>query len=172
MSRSPHPPPRGHHSRRDGRGREGARPPARPGQLMPDGRRRGLRPGNWLAFLLLIALPCRALFEQARWIDWRILSFAPVCLTAIAFFLYRHDKQRAQAGGWRIPETTLHFIDLIGGWPGGFLAQREYRHKTVKGSFQFIFWMTVALHQFLALDSLLAWRLTKELLRRFASGGE
>jgi uncharacterized membrane protein YsdA (DUF1294 family) len=123
-----------------------------------------------VVFFLLLVVPCYALAEFARRVDWRILSFGPICISGVSFFFYRHDKRQAQVGGWRIAETTLHFLDLIGGWPGGFLAQRGYRHKTAKVSFQVVFWMTVALHQFLALDSLIAWRFTKDVLKRIASG--
>lgn len=165
MNRSPSPPtPRS-------RDTHGTAPvPHKGPQGSLGGRRRGLRWGNWVVFGLLLVVPCYALHEFSSWIDWRILAFGPLSLSAFSFYFYRSDKQKAQAGEWRIPESTLHFTDLIGGWPGGFLAQREYRHKTAKGSFQFVFWMTVALHEFLAFDSLIAWRFTRELVRRLGDG--
>lgn len=39
-------------------------------------------------------------------------------LSAVAFLMYRADKSAAQQGRWRTPESTLHAIDLVGGWPG------------------------------------------------------
>jgi uncharacterized membrane protein YsdA (DUF1294 family) len=32
---------------------------------------------------------------------------------------------------------------LFGGWPGALIAQQQFRHKTVKASFQSVFWVTV-----------------------------
>jgi uncharacterized membrane protein YsdA (DUF1294 family) len=63
-----------------------------------------------------------------------------------------------------VPESTLHLVDLIGGWPGGFVAQRYFRHKTSKGSFQFVFFLTVAIYQYVAIDSLNEWRMSWFLL--------
>jgi uncharacterized membrane protein YsdA (DUF1294 family) len=85
--------------------------------------------------------------------------------SAITFFAYRSDKRRAELGEWRIPESTLHLAELIGGWPGAFLAQRQFHHKTSKTSFQVVFWVIVLVHQFVAADSLIEWRFTKDALR-------
>ena len=67
-------------------------------------------------------------------------------LSLLAFMLYRHDKSAAQEGRIRTRERTLHLIDLLGGWPGGLLAQDRFRHKTRKASFQVVFWATVAVN--------------------------
>ena len=64
-------------------------------------------------------------------------------MSIVSFFLYLSDKNKAVNGLWRVPENTLHFFDLLGGWPGGFVAQRMFRHKNRKGAFQMIFWITV-----------------------------
>jgi uncharacterized membrane protein YsdA (DUF1294 family) len=55
----------------------------------------------------------------------------------------------------RTRERTLHLIDLLGGWPGGLLAQDRLRHKTRKATFQLVFWATVAIH-----CALLGWLLS------------
>lgn len=64
----------------------------------------------------------------------------------ITFALYGFDKRRAIGGGSRVPERTLHLGELLGGWPGAFLAQRVFRHKTQKASFRRVFWLIVLLH--------------------------
>jgi uncharacterized membrane protein YsdA (DUF1294 family)/cold shock CspA family protein len=64
-------------------------------------------------------------------------------LSAVAFLTYRADKSAAQQGRWRTPESTLHAIDLVGGWPGALVARRVFRHKTNKQPFRTIFWVTV-----------------------------
>jgi uncharacterized membrane protein YsdA (DUF1294 family) len=63
-----------------------------------------------------------------------------------AFVLYRIDKSAALAGARRTPEDTLLVVGLLGGWPGALVAQRVLRHKSRKGSFQAMFWASVALN--------------------------
>jgi len=109
--------------------------------------------------LLLLALPVYALSRLRGWIDWRILVAVPLAVSAVTFFMYRSDKKNAVAGAWRTPEAMLHFAELAGGWPGAFLAQRIVRHKNSKISYQLVFWLIVLIYQFVALDSLLGWRL-------------
>lgn len=72
----------------------------------------------------------------------------------IAFFAYWRDKRSAERGAWRTPEQSLHLFELLGGWPGAFLAQRLFRHKTRKLSFLLPFWGIVLLHQAFWLDHL------------------
>jgi uncharacterized membrane protein YsdA (DUF1294 family) len=66
--------------------------------------------------------------------------------SALAFFAYFVDKSAAEQGRWRTQEDTLHLLGLVGGWPGALVAQRLFRHKTRKPSFQVIFWGTVILN--------------------------
>ncbi|MOA42630.1 hypothetical protein D3C78_1646950 [compost metagenome] len=44
---------------------------------------------------------------------------------------------------WRTPERTLHWLALLGGWPGAMLAQYWFRHKSTKPAFRRWFWATV-----------------------------
>jgi len=125
----------------------------------------GVSAPAFVLLALLLAVPAYALSRLTTWIDWRVLVATPIVLSAITFFVYRTDKRRAEAGEWRIPESTLHLAELIGGWPGAFLAQRQFRHKTSKTSFQVIFWVIVLIHQFAAVDSLAGWQFTKDALR-------
>ena len=67
-------------------------------------------------------------------------------VSPVSFFVYAWDKRQAKLNGWRVPEKTLHSLDAIGGWPGGFLAQNIFRHKTRKLPFQIKFWLTVVTH--------------------------
>ena len=64
-------------------------------------------------------------------------------MSIVSFLLYWQDKKRAIEKLWRIPENTLHLFDLLGGWFGGFLAQRIFRHKTRKTKYRIVYWMTV-----------------------------
>ena len=79
-----------------------------------------------------------------------ILPFAvpAIYLTAslAAWIAYGADKSAARAGAWRIPESTLHILAVIGGWPGALMAQQVLRHKSSKPAFRRAFWATVILN--------------------------
>lgn len=62
-----------------------------------------------------------------------LLALAVINLTTILAFA--HDKARAQTGGWRVRESTLLGLALIGGSPGALWARRRFRHKTRKQPF-------------------------------------
>lgn len=105
----------------------------------------------------LLAAPGCALWRLVDRNDWRLVVGCALGLSTIAFLLYWLDKLRARHGQWRVAETTLHLVAALGGWPGAFLAQRHFRHKTAKLRFQLLFWLIVTLHQFLAVDYLQGW---------------
>jgi uncharacterized membrane protein YsdA (DUF1294 family) len=69
-------------------------------------------------------------------------------MSLITFVTYWIDKRRAQRGidDRRIPESTLHVLSLMGGWPGAIVAQETFRHKTRKTSFRIMMWVTIFLH--------------------------
>ena len=72
------------------------------------------------------------------------LAWACIVLSTLSYFMYLFDKQAAGKGAQRIPEASLHLVDLLGGWPGALVAQQQFRHKTIKQPFQTVFWATVA----------------------------
>lgn len=75
--------------------------------------------------------------------------------SSVAFISYALDKAAASNNQWRTKESTLHLFALLGGWPGALAAQRLLRHKSVKASFQTVFWVTVLLN-----CGVLGWLLT------------
>jgi uncharacterized membrane protein YsdA (DUF1294 family)/cold shock CspA family protein len=74
------------------------------------------------------------------------VPIAYVVASLVAYLTYMFDKSASLKGQWRTPETTLHLVSLVGGWPGAMLAQRSLRHKTRKLSFQIVYWATIALN--------------------------
>lgn len=70
------------------------------------------------------------------WILYVGMSFA-------TFIAYALDKRAAALEGWRLSEGSLLAMGLACGWPGAIVAQQVLRHKTVKRSFQVVFWVTV-----------------------------
>ncbi|WP_226895728.1 cold shock and DUF1294 domain-containing protein [Luteolibacter marinus] len=106
--------------------------------------------GSWLALALLLVAPWLAgLFLPGP--DWGVMALMGV-VSMIAWITYQQDKQAAGAGRWRTSESTLHLMEFLGGWPGAFLAQRRFRHKTRKPSYQAAFWGIVLIHQVAAVD--------------------
>ncbi len=105
----------------------------------------GYRLRQWLIYIV-IRLP----FLLSCWVLWTtrnpIPLFLYVFLSTLTILFYGADKKRALRSRWRIPESYLHLLELLGGWPGALMAQKDFRHKLTKNSYQRIFWSIVALH--------------------------
>ena len=80
--------------------------------------------------------------SSQNWLPALIYSL----LSVITYFFYKFDKNRAIKGGQRVRESTLHLLELFGGWPGGLLAQMRINHKSKKKVYQVAFWLIVTLH--------------------------
>ncbi|CAA6812124.1 MAG: Unknown protein [uncultured Sulfurovum sp.] len=59
------------------------------------------------------------------------------------FSLYGYDKYISSSEKLRVPELNLQTLSLLGGSPAALLAQKFFRHKTIKGSFQIVYWVIV-----------------------------
>ena len=115
-----------------------------------------------MSFLVVagfLILPVFAVQRMGPGFQW--LGIYALVVSAVTYGIYAVDKRRAEEGLWRVPEAQLHLLELLGGWPGGFLAQRRLRHKCSKGSYQAVFWFIVLAYQFAAYDSLHNWRYTR-----------
>ncbi|MFO1419100.1 MAG: DUF1294 domain-containing protein [Methylotetracoccus sp.] len=99
-----------------------------------------------VAFYVLIRLP----ILLSCWVLWKSRNPIPlllyVFLSTLTIMFYGADKKRAMTSRWRIPESYLHILELLGGWPGALLAQKDFRHKLTKSSYQRIFWAIIVLH--------------------------
>jgi uncharacterized membrane protein YsdA (DUF1294 family) len=121
--------------------------------------------GLW-ALLLLVALLVLPVLAIAKLrIDPAVAAVYALLVNAATYLVYASDKARAQQGAWRVPETVLHFLELMGGWPSAFVAQRRLRHKCVKLPYQVVFWLIVAVHEYVAFGLLRGWELPKAILR-------
>jgi len=109
-------------------------------------------PGLWsclqLAVLLVLPLLAGLKLPGPGW----VLPVGMLMMSVLAWRTYRSDKKAAEDGAWRVSESMLHALELFGGWPGAFLAQKRYRHKTRKASYQAIFQSIVFLYLLAALD--------------------
>jgi uncharacterized membrane protein YsdA (DUF1294 family) len=85
-------------------------------------------------------------FAALAWDLPLLVGVAYLAVSLGCFLAYAIDKSAARAGNWRTPETWLLLLGLVGGWPGGLLAQQWLRHKTSKLSFQWKFHLSVAVN--------------------------
>jgi len=111
----------------------------------------------------LLILPMMALHQ--RGLDLRWAGAYGLVVSALTYWAYARDKRRALDSEWRISEARLHFWELLGGWPGAWVAQRRLRHKCSKSGYQFVFWLIVLVYQFVAFDSFHDWQLCRAGMR-------
>ena len=64
------------------------------------------------------------------------LALYLVAINVATFAMFALDKRAAGRGGWRVPESRLLGLSLIGGAPAAFAACRILRHKTRKAPFR------------------------------------
>jgi uncharacterized membrane protein YsdA (DUF1294 family) len=134
---------------------------ARDAVHLNDGGRFGV-----LALLLLIGLLLLPIVAIVRLrIDARIAAPYALTTSVVAYLAYASDKMRAREKQWRVSEATLHFLEVVGGWPGAFVAQRRLRHKCSKVEYQIVFWLIVAFYQYVAFGFLQGWEQPKTVLR-------
>lgn len=58
-----------------------------------------------------------------------------LAVNVVSFAVMGIDKQKARKHAWRIPESTLFVLAIIGGSIGSILGMRLFRHKTRHRSF-------------------------------------
>ena len=121
------------------------------------------RTASWARTLMfplaLLVLPVAALYSSN--LDPRWVGAIIIVVNSLTYLTYLRDKKQAEEGSWRVSEARLHFLELLGGWPAAYVAQRKLRHKCAKRSYLIIFWLIVILYQLAAIDALLGWRFTE-----------
>lgn len=69
-----------------------------------------------------------------------------IFINLFTFLLFGLDKKAAINKRWRIKESLLLALNIIGGFIGGFLGMNFFRHKTKKIKFQIILFFSLILH--------------------------
>lgn len=76
-------------------------------------------------------------------------TYYVLILNFVTMLVYGIDKFKAKKGKWRIPESTLLLLPVLGGSIGAWLGMRVWRHKTQHKKFKYgipvIFILQVAL---------------------------
>jgi uncharacterized membrane protein YsdA (DUF1294 family)/cold shock CspA family protein len=115
----------------------------------PSGTARGPRPKAAPALPGYLILAAFAALYLGVWSEWRIPIWVHALYlgaSLVTFVVYAVDKRAAGTSRRRVPENTLHLLELAGGWPGAIVAQQTLRHKTAKRSFRVAFWTAVAVN--------------------------
>ena len=63
------------------------------------------------------------------------IATALATMNFAAFAAFGIDKARAETGAWRIRESTLLWLALLGGTIGAYAGRALFRHKTRKQPF-------------------------------------
>jgi uncharacterized membrane protein YsdA (DUF1294 family) len=63
------------------------------------------------------------------------LAVALIAMNFLAFAAFGIDKMKAEAGAWRVQESTLLTLAFFGGTPGAYAGRALFRHKTRKQPF-------------------------------------
>lgn len=111
---------------------------------------------TWLRRLLIVVSLCLLIWLIFTSQQPMFIVKVYAVIAVVTFLAYAIDKAAAKSDRWRIPESTLHVLALVGGWPGAILAQTILRHKSVKREFRLIFWITVGINLFV-----LGWLVTR-----------
>ncbi|NLG02532.1 MAG: DUF1294 domain-containing protein [Clostridia bacterium] len=80
-----------------------------------------------------------------------VISILIVLLNVSGFIIMGIDKAKAKRKVWRIPESTLFSIALVGGSLGVLIGMYVFRHKTKHKSFVIGVPVIFAIHLTLAL---------------------
>lgn len=60
-----------------------------------------------------------------------------VAINVVTFFIYGIDKWKAKRSTWRITETSLLLLALLGGSIGAWLGMKAWHHKTLHKKFKY-----------------------------------
>jgi uncharacterized membrane protein YsdA (DUF1294 family)/cold shock CspA family protein len=103
------------------------------------------RPGSF-DYLAIIGFFLVFVFASVLWPMPPWVAGVYLVTSVLSFVVYAVDKRAATTGGWRVSESSLLALGLIGGWPGAIVGQQVFRHKTRKVAFRSAFWGTVVLN--------------------------
>ena len=65
------------------------------------------------------------------------LAYYFLAINAVAFIVYGIDKYKAKKAKWRISETTLLLLAVLGGSIGAWMGMKVWHHKTMHKKFKY-----------------------------------
>ena len=77
---------------------------------------------------------------------FKIMALWYIVINIVLFVLMGIDKRKAVKNKWRIRESVLLIVALLGGGIGGFIGMRVFHHKSRKWYFHVVFVIGIVLH--------------------------
>ena len=65
------------------------------------------------------------------------LAYYLLGINAVTFIVYGIDKYKAKKAKWRIPETMLLLLAVLGGSIGAWMGMKVWHHKTMHKNFKY-----------------------------------
>ena len=93
--------------------------------------------GSLVIFLAVLIFGFAFYYHLNLWVAYFL------AVNLITFVFYFYDKIISNSRLTRVPEIIFHLLAIFGGSPMALLAQKMFRHKTIKPSFQMIYWLIV-----------------------------
>ena len=87
------------------------------------------------------------------------LTLSLIALNFVTFAMFGIDKAKAETGAWRVADSTLLTLALLGGTLGAYAGRALFRHKTRMQPFGANLF-AIAVLQVLALGALIGWLLS------------
>jgi len=94
-----------------------------------------------------LILPAFSLFQLYHTQQRKWFAIYTCGISIWTFLHYGYDKMQARNQDWRVKEAKLHFLAMIGGWPGALLGMHYFQHKTSKKVFIVKTWLIIAAWQ-------------------------
>ena len=67
----------------------------------------------------------------------QVVLYYLLTVNLVAFLMYGLDKLKAKINQWRIPESTLLLLAVVGGSVGAWTGMQVWRHKTQHAKFKY-----------------------------------
>ncbi|MEQ3696133.1 MAG: cold shock and DUF1294 domain-containing protein [Pseudomonadales bacterium] len=113
--------------------------------------KRGGSPLGWLLFICYwVVLSAVAMMNPTLFLPLVYLA----AISVVTYLVYALDKRAARNNQYRVSESHLHFLSLIGGWSGALVARYRLRHKSIKTEFRIVFWITVIMNSALTVAAI------------------
>ena len=65
------------------------------------------------------------------------LAYYLLAINVVTFIVYGIDKYKAKKAKWRIPETMLLLLAVLGGSIGAWMGMKVWHHKTMHKKFKY-----------------------------------
>ena len=94
----------------------------------------------------IVGFASEDLFGRCGAMVWFWVGGVYLAMSLVTLVAYGVDKRRAVKGRGRIRESTLHWMEFLGGWPGAAAGQIVFRHKLRKVGYMVVFVGIVVVH--------------------------